>query len=104
ITLNDKIEESHTFAQDIQNSIQAQAAKSNAAAHNRGVKRAPLVVLIGAGMPSVLAEVGFLGHAKDETDLGKPEYRQKVAEALYKGLAQYAQSLSPFESTKQLAT
>lgn len=103
ITLNDKIEESHTFAQDIQTSIQAQAAKSNTAAHNRGVKRAPFVVLIGAGMPSVLAEIGFLSNAKDESNLGKPEYRQKVAEALYKGLAQYSQSLSHFESTKQLA-
>jgi N-acetylmuramoyl-L-alanine amidase len=104
ITLNDKIEESHTFAQDIQNSIQAQAAKSNTAAHNRGVKRAPFVVLIGAGMPSVLAEIGFLSNARDEANLGKPEYRQKVAEALYKGLAQYSQSLSHFEPAHQIAT
>ncbi len=104
ITLNDKIEESHTFAQDIQNSIQAQAAKSNTAAHNRGVKRAPFVVLIGAGMPSVLAEIGFLSNARDEANLGKPEYRQKVAEALYKGLAQYSQSLSHFEPARQIAT
>jgi N-acetylmuramoyl-L-alanine amidase len=103
ITLNDKIEESHTFAQDIQNAIQAQAARSNVAAHNRGVKRAPFVVLIGASMPSVLAEIGFLSNARDETNLGKPEYRQKVAEALYKGLAQYSQSLSHFEPVRQLA-
>jgi N-acetylmuramoyl-L-alanine amidase len=104
ITLNDKIEESHTFAQDIQNSIQSQAAKSNAAAHNRGVKRAPFVVLIGASMPSVLAEIGFLSNSRDENNLNKPEYRQKIAEALYKGLAQYAQSLSHFEAPRQLAT
>lgn len=103
ITLNDKIEESHTFAQDIQNSIQSQAARSNAAAHNRGVKRAPFVVLIGASMPSVLAEIGFLSNDRDETNLGKPAYRQKVAEALYKGLAQYSQSLSHFEPSHQLA-
>lgn len=103
ITLNDKIEESHTFAEDVQNSIQAQAARSNAAAHNRGVKRAPFVVLIGASMPSVLAEIGFLSNARDESNLGKPEYRQKVAEALYKGLAQYSQSLSHFEPARQIA-
>jgi N-acetylmuramoyl-L-alanine amidase len=103
ITLNDKIEESHTFADDIQNAIQAQAAHSNAAAHNRGVKRAPFVVLIGASMPSVLAEIGFLSNARDESNLGKPEYRQKVAEALYKGLAQYSQSLSHFEPARQIA-
>jgi N-acetylmuramoyl-L-alanine amidase len=103
ITLNDKIEESHTFAQDIQNSIQAQAARSNPAAHNRGVKRAPFVVLIGASMPSVLAEIGFLSNTRDESNLGKPEYRQKIAEALYKGLAQYAQSLSHFDAARELA-
>jgi N-acetylmuramoyl-L-alanine amidase len=103
ITLNDKIEESHTFAEDIQNSIQAQATRSNAAARNRGVKRAPFVVLIGASMPSVLAEIGFLSNSRDESNLGKPEYRQKVAEALYKGLGQYAQSLSHFEPSRQIA-
>jgi len=97
ITLNDKIEESRAFAQSVQNAIQSQAMKTNPAAHNRGVKRAPFVVLIGAGMPSVLAEIGFLSNPKDETNLGKPEYRQKIAEALYKGLAQYAASLSHFE-------
>ena len=102
ITLNDKIEESHTFAQDVQNAITLQAERSNAAAHNRGVKRAPFVVLIGASMPSVLAEIGFLSNSRDETNLGKPEYRQKVAEALYKGLAQYSQSLSHFDVPKQV--
>lgn len=103
ITLNDKIEESHTFAQDIQNSIEAQAARSNAAARNRGVKRAPFVVLIGASMPSVLAEIGFLSNSRDENNLSKPEYRQKIAEALYKGLAQYSRSLSHFDGPKQVA-
>jgi N-acetylmuramoyl-L-alanine amidase len=103
ITLNDKIEESHTFAEDIQNAMHSQAARSNSAAHNRGVKRAPFVVLIGASMPSVLAEIGFLSNDRDEANLGKPAYRQKVAEALYKGLAQYSQSLSHFETTRQIA-
>ncbi len=103
ITLNDKIEESHTFAQDVQNAIQLNAQHSNVAAHNRGVKRAPFVVLIGASMPSVLAEIGFLSNSRDEANLGKPEYRQKVAEALYKGLAQYSQSLSHFEPARQVA-
>ena len=99
ITLNDKIAESETFAQAIETAIAGQAGRSNPAAKDRGVKRAPFVVLIGAGMPSVLAEIGFLTNAKDESNLGKPDYRQKIAEALYKGLSQYAQSLSHFEVT-----
>jgi N-acetylmuramoyl-L-alanine amidase len=97
ITLNDKITESETFAQTVQTSLFSQAAKSNAAARNRGVKRAPFVVLIGASMPSILAEIGFLSNPKDEANLNKPEYRQKVAEAIFKGLSQYSQSLSHFE-------
>ena len=102
ITLNDKIEESRTFAQDVQTSIQSQAVRSNVAAKNRGVKQAPFVVLIGASMPSILAEIGFLTNSRDETNLGKPEYRQKVAEALYKGLTRYSESLSHFEVARQV--
>jgi N-acetylmuramoyl-L-alanine amidase len=102
ITLNDKIEESRTFAQNVETSIQAQAIHSNAAARNRGVKQAPFVVLIGASMPSILAEIGFLTNNRDEANLGKPEYRQKVAEALYKGLTRYSQSLSHFEIAQKV--
>ena len=97
ITLNDKIAESQNFATAVQASIFTQAAKGNVAARDRGVKRAPFVVLIGARMPSVLAEIGFLSNARDESNLNKPDYRQKIAESLYKGVAQYSQSLSHFE-------
>ena len=97
IAQNDKIAESQTFAADVQSSLFTQAARSNAAAHDRGVKKAPFVVLIGAHMPSILAEIGFLSNPKDQSNLNKPEYRQKIAESLYKGIAQYSQSLSHFE-------
>ncbi len=97
IALNDKIAESQTFATNIEASLSAQAARGNAAAHDRGVKKAPFVVLIGAKMPSVLAEIGFLSNPRDESNLGKGEYRQKIAESLYRGLAQYSQSLSHYE-------
>ncbi len=102
ITLNDKIAESQTFAQTVQTSLYSQAVRGNPAAHNRGVKRAPFVVLIGAQMPSILAEIGFLTNSKDEANLSKPEYRQKIAEALYRGLNQYSQSLSHYEFAKSV--
>ena len=97
IAQNDKIAESQSFAANIQSSIFTQAAKSNAAAHDRGVKKAPFVVLIGARMPSALAEIGFLSNPKDESNLSKADYRQKIAESLYRGIARYSQSLSHFE-------
>jgi N-acetylmuramoyl-L-alanine amidase len=104
IAQNDKIAESTTFATDIQNAIFAQAAKGNTAARDRGVKKAPFVVLIGARMPSVLAEIGFLSNSRDEGNLNKGEYRQKVAESLYRGIERYSQSLSHFEVTASAAT
>jgi hypothetical protein len=48
------------------NPIQLQAARSNAGAHNRDVKRAPFLVLIGASMPSALTAIGFLRNDRDE--------------------------------------
>jgi len=54
-------------------------------------------VLIGAAMPSVLAEIGFISNAHDEGTMKKTEYRQRIAEALYKGLSSYANTLSHFQ-------
>ena len=101
IAMKDKIDESREFANSIQNSMAALAEKNNAAAKNRGIKKAPFVVLIGASMPSVLAEIGFLTNASDEALLRKPEHRQKIAEALYKGISSYADSLSHFTVAKR---
>jgi len=103
ISLHDKIEESKEFADCIQTSMQNFNAKSFPSAHNRGVRKAPFVVLIGASMPSVLAEVGFLTNSRQEALLKRPEYRQKLAEALYRGLQRYNQTLSHFEVAKQTA-
>ncbi len=101
IAMKDKIDESREFANNLQTSLFAVSAKSNAAVKNRGIKKAPFVVLIGASMPSVLAEIGFLTNATDEALLKKPEQRQKIAEALYKGVASYADSLSHFQVAKR---
>jgi N-acetylmuramoyl-L-alanine amidase len=48
-------------------------------------------------MPSVLAEIDFLSNPREEKLLKRPDYRQRIAEALYKGLAQYASTLSHFQ-------
>ncbi len=97
ITLHDKAEESREFAGRIQTSLYTFSARNLPGERNRGVRKAPFVVLIGANMPSVLAEIGFLSNPKEEALLKKPEYRQKLAEALYRGLSRYADSLSHFQ-------
>jgi N-acetylmuramoyl-L-alanine amidase len=97
ISLHDKASESRDFADRIQSALFAFSSKTFTTERNRGVKKAPFVVLIGANMPSVLAEIGFVSNAREEALLKKPEYRQKLAEALYHGVAKYAESLSHFQ-------
>jgi N-acetylmuramoyl-L-alanine amidase len=94
IALKDKIDESREFAAKLQTSLAAVSRSSTQGAKNRGIKSAPFVVLIGAEMPSVLAEIGFLTNPSEEALLRRPEHRQKIAEALYKGIAAYADTLS----------
>jgi len=97
IALKDKVEESREFANRVQSALYTVSAKTNARAKDRGVRKAPFVVLIGASMPSVLAEIGFISNPHDETTMKRPEYRDRLAEALYKGLASYASTLSHFQ-------
>ncbi len=97
ISLHDKASESRDFAERIQSALFAFSAKNFPSERNRGVKKAPFVVLIGANMPSVLAEIGFVSNSREEALLKKPEYRQKLAEALFHGVSKYAESLSHFQ-------
>lgn len=97
IALKDKIEESREFAAKVQDSLHRTASRLGGRTRNRGVKKAPFVVLIGASMPSVLVEIGFLSNARDEAAFKKSEHRQRVAEALCRGVTQYAGTLSHFQ-------
>jgi N-acetylmuramoyl-L-alanine amidase len=101
IALRDKIDESREFATRVQTSLYTLTAKGSAEAKNRGVKKAPFVVLIGASMPSVLAEIGFLSNSTDEALLRRPDHRERIAEALYKGIASYADTLSHFQVARR---
>jgi N-acetylmuramoyl-L-alanine amidase len=97
ITLHDKAEESKEFAGRLQTSLYAFSAKNFPGSKSRGVKKAPFIVLIGASMPSVLAEIGFLSNAHEEILLKRADYRQRLAEALFRGISRYADSLSHFQ-------
>jgi N-acetylmuramoyl-L-alanine amidase len=103
ITLSDKIEESREFADDVQQSLYSGLSTKNKSIHNRGVKKAPFVVLIGAHMPSILAEVSFVSNPKDERSLKTAVYRQRIAESLYKGVARYVGGLSGLKVASAIA-
>jgi len=98
IALKDKVDESREFAGRVEEALYANSAKTTVSKfRDRGVKKAPFVVLIGANMPSILAEIGFISNPHDEALLMRSEARQKLAEALYKGVAAYAGTLSHFQ-------
>jgi N-acetylmuramoyl-L-alanine amidase len=95
IAFNNKIEESRDFARQVQGSLVEKLSKSNPALRNLGVKQAPFVVLVGASMPSVLAEIGFITNRQDAALVKTAVYRQQIAEALAAGVARYQQRLKP---------
>ncbi len=94
IARTEKIDESKEFAEDVQDSLARRVEKSARSIRNRGVRKAPFVVLIGADMPSILTEISFLSNPADEKLLKQPEQRQKMAEGLYQGVASYLQSMN----------
>jgi N-acetylmuramoyl-L-alanine amidase len=93
IALNNKIQESRDFASMIQSSLHSQLQKADGDVRNLGVKQAPFMVLLGATMPSVLAEISFITNKQEAANLKTEKYRQRIAEALYAGVIRYQQSL-----------
>jgi len=94
IARTEKIDESKEFAEDVQDSLSKRIQKSAKTVKNRGVRKAPFVVLIGADMPSILTEISFLSNPADEQLLKKPEQRQRVAEGIFTGVSSYLESLN----------
>jgi N-acetylmuramoyl-L-alanine amidase len=101
IARNEKIEESKELASDIQDTLTARMQLVSKSERNRGVKKAPFVVLIGANMPSVLSEISFVSNPGDEKLLRKPDQRQRIADGLYRGVATYLDNLNSLSYNKQ---
>ena len=93
ITLNNKLDESRDLANMVQDALVDNLRKTNKAVRSRGVKKAPFVVLIGAAMPSVLAEISFVSNRQELSLLKTPAYRQKIAESLHLAVTKYRRSL-----------
>jgi N-acetylmuramoyl-L-alanine amidase len=93
IALNNKIHESRDFAAMVQTSLASQLQKTDRSVRNLGVKQAPFMVLLGATMPSVLAEISFITNRQDAAMLKTEKHRQRIAEALFAGVLRYQQSL-----------
>ncbi len=75
-------------SEELANIVQTQLRKS-IPSPDRGIKQAGFYVLVGASMPNILVEVGFLSNPQEEKQLRKPGYRQSIAEAIYRGIRNF---------------
>ena len=99
ITDHEKATESREFAFAVQRALQKVQPDGNRSTA-QAVRTAPLVVLIGAEMPSILVEVGYLSNTREESLMKTPGHRERLAEALYDGLSQYMETLGQFTNTE----
>ncbi|HVJ26039.1 MAG TPA: N-acetylmuramoyl-L-alanine amidase [Vicinamibacterales bacterium] len=104
IALNNKIDESRDFADMVQRSMVRRLSNRNKDLRDIGVKQAPFVVLIGAEMPSVLAEMSFVTNRQDAALLKTGAYRQQIAEALHDAVVRYQQSLKKMRSASSTSS
>jgi N-acetylmuramoyl-L-alanine amidase len=102
ITLNSKLNESRDFAASIQRALVRGMRGGNKTLKDLGVKQAPFMVLIGAAMPSVLAEISFVTNQQEARLLKLPGYRQRIAESLLAGILKYQQSLKKVQTAAAL--
>jgi N-acetylmuramoyl-L-alanine amidase len=94
IYLDTRREESHRLAKTINAELYRSLSQINPELENRGVKMAPFAVLIGTQMPAVLAEVSCLSNEEDVKLLTNADYREKIAQSLFRGILSYANKLN----------
>jgi N-acetylmuramoyl-L-alanine amidase len=94
ITLNTKIDESRDFAASVQEAMVASLKSHSPQVQDRGVRTAPFYVLIGANMPSVLAEISFVSNPDEERLLRTTEHRQRIAQGIFGGVRSYLDGLN----------
>jgi N-acetylmuramoyl-L-alanine amidase len=93
IALNSKIDESRDFASSVQEAMVQTIRPIAPDVSDRGVRTAPFYVLIGANMPSILAEIAFVSNPQEERLLRTPEHRDRIARSLLDGVRSYLDSL-----------
>jgi N-acetylmuramoyl-L-alanine amidase len=89
-----KVEESRDFASSVQEGMLTLLKPYNPLVNDRGVRTAPFYVLIGANMPSILAEIAFVSNPQEERLLRTSDYKDKIARSLLAGVKTYLEILN----------
>jgi len=88
--LSSKIDESTRLATHVQSSVVNRIAKKFDPVKNKGVKKAPFIVLIGADVPSILVESSFITNPREEKRLKSHDYLNEIADGIYAGIKKYS--------------
>ena len=104
IALGDYNEESKDLAHVVQENLHSTLKSSRPRLRNRGVKKAPFIVLINLDMPGILTEVGFISNPSDEKYFRNEDGQNQAANAIYKGVEEYFRALGALpQDTKRSA-
>ncbi|BDY13901.1 N-acetylmuramoyl-L-alanine amidase [Hydrogenimonas cancrithermarum] len=85
----EKIIESNKLAIDLQRQILSSVKRKYKDVVDNGVRDGPFWVLVGAQMPAVLIEIGYITHPKEAKRLFNPYYRKLLAEGIANGIESY---------------
>ncbi len=101
LMLRAKVEESEKLAQFIQTNIVNNLKNNGNHVKDLGVKRAPFIVLVGAKMPSVLIEIGFITNPEEEEKLRDLLYLDIIADGILSGLLDYVNTYIKHPTSKR---
>lgn len=93
LMLNSKIAESYRLGAKVHKATVSRVKRSYKDLHNLGLKKAPFYVLIGANMPSILIELGFISNKKEEARLKNKKYLDKLTDGIVDGIKAYKKSI-----------
>jgi len=94
LMLNTKIFESNSLAKFVQRGLVSEVRKGYKRVRDRGVRQAPFYVLIGAEMPAILVEIGYITNSTENKRLGNDAYLNRVAAGIVNGIDSYIKDLN----------
>jgi N-acetylmuramoyl-L-alanine amidase len=94
LTRTSNLKQSSVLAEAIQDNLFERLSGNFRGIKNLGVKQASFYVLIGAQMPAVLVEVSFISNPQDERLLTQKDYRETLADSIFRGIMKYVNALS----------
>lgn len=100
LMLTSKLQESQDLAAIVHQKTYARLRQAGFTVGDNGVRSAPFYVLMGARMPAVLVEIGYLTHASDASRIKSQKYLERLADGITLGVIEYRNKLGRFTGRK----